>query len=103
MAKYLFEPDDYANPEVFRVNWKARLWQSTKRIALALFGAAVIEPMHLMVLHKSQVITLTTVSTSTCLFAIFVALFSKTKEQEVMTITAAYAADLAIFVGMTGT
>ena len=63
----------------------------------------VIRPMHLMVLPKSQVATLLTASTSIGLFAIFVALFSKAKEQEVLAITAAYAAVLAVFVGTTGT
>jgi hypothetical protein len=82
-------------------NQNAGLKQMWRRVWMGLCGGlALIAPMLLMVLHKDEATTLSTVSIATMLFALGLAFFGEgLKGQEVLASVAAYAAVLVVFVG----
>ncbi|KAJ9606877.1 hypothetical protein H2200_008887 [Cladophialophora chaetospira] len=71
-----------------------------KRFGVALVGGmALLIPMIIMVLHKDLLTTLLVVSVSVILFAVLVAIYSHQSSVDILTLTAAYAAVLVVFVG----
>jgi hypothetical protein len=71
-----------------------------RRFFAALFGGiTLIGPMLLMVLHKDKATDLSTTSVAVFLFAIVVAYFSDAAPENIVSIVAAYAAVLVVFVG----
>jgi len=80
---------------------KERKQAVSERIWMGAFGGtAVIAPMLLMSLHRDLNTSLITSSVATALFALVLALAARNlKGQEVLGVTAAYAAVLVVFVG----
>ena len=73
------------------------------RFATAILGGlALIVPMLIMAIHPIKKKTLITASVAVFLFAVGVAWKSSAKEQEVLAVTAAYAAVMVVFVGISG-
>jgi VIT1/CCC1 family predicted Fe2+/Mn2+ transporter len=71
-----------------------------RRFAAAIFGGiTLIGPMLLMVLHKDKATDLSTTSVAVFLFAVVVAYFSNATPETIVSIVAAYAAVLVVFVG----
>ena len=76
------------------------LWAFLRRFAAALFGGiTLVGPMLLMVLHKDKATDLSTTSVAVFLFAIIVAYFSDAAPETIVSVVAAYAAVLVVFVG----
>ena len=73
----------------------------TERVVMAMFGGiALIGPMLIMTLHKSENTSLITVSVATFIFALVMAVAAKESAgKDVLGATAAYAAVLVVFVG----
>jgi hypothetical protein len=70
-----------------------------RRFSAALFGGiTLIGPMLLMVLHKDKATDLLTTSVAVFLFAIVVAYFSDAAPEMIVSIVAAYATVLVVFV-----
>ncbi|KAJ5629702.1 hypothetical protein N7528_003359 [Penicillium herquei] len=94
-------PGSSRNEHEEKIQW-ARLWE---RIFMGVCGGvALIAPMLLMVLHKTQATTLATTSVATILFALMLALLGKDlRGQDVLAAVAAYAAVLVVFVGASST
>ncbi len=65
-------------------------------------GAALVVPMLVMSIHKSQRKSLTTTSVAVVLFAIAMAVGIRATNSETLAATAAYAAVLVVFVGTSG-
>jgi VIT1/CCC1 family predicted Fe2+/Mn2+ transporter len=65
-------------------------------------GASLIVPMVVMSLHPDQTKSLVTTSLFILLFAVLIAWRTSIKPWEVMTSTAAYAAVLVVFTGVSG-
>lgn len=84
------------------VNFKTTLWEAFfARISLALLGGLfLVGPMWLMVLHNTLYTALITTTVCILMFGIIMALLL-TKPMDVMASTAAYAAVLVVFVGLT--
>jgi VIT1/CCC1 family predicted Fe2+/Mn2+ transporter len=71
-----------------------------RRFVAALFGGiTLVGPMLLMVLHKDKATDLSTTSVAVFLFAIVVAYFSDAAPEMIVSVVAAYAAVLVVFVG----
>lgn len=72
-----------------------------ERLVMGIFGGvALIGPVILMVLHSSTATSLITTSVATVLFAMVLAVFgNKFTGQDVLGVTAAYAAVLVVFIG----
>jgi uncharacterized membrane protein YhaH (DUF805 family) len=71
-----------------------------QRLVAALFGGvALVAPMLLMVLHKDRATDLATTSVAVLLFAVAVAYYSDATPEAIVSIVAAYAAVLVVFVG----
>lgn len=62
-------------------------------------GIALVGPMLLMVLHNDQTTKLATTSVAVFLVAAFMACYSKASPEIVVSVVAAYAAVLVVFVG----
>jgi len=98
-------PKDQANPEPpggYRGIAKTK--EKVARIRLRLYmavagGTALVAPMILMVLQKSTLTSLLTVSISVFIFGSAMSVFTDQDPFEVLTATAAYAAVLVVFVG----
>jgi len=71
-----------------------------RRFGVALVGGmALLIPMLIMVLHKDLLTTLLTVSVAIIIFSVLIAIYSHQTTSEILTLTAAYAAVLVVFVG----
>lgn len=74
-----------------------------KRFIAAIFGGlSVIAPMLVMAIHPSQVKTLVTASVAVVVFALALAWKSSAQVEVMLATTAAYAAVLVVFVGISG-
>ncbi|KAK0707099.1 hypothetical protein B0T26DRAFT_756488 [Lasiosphaeria miniovina] len=96
------DPDSSARyntrPENYRRSWIKGFWE---RIGVAtLSGAFLITPMWLMVLHNTLYTGLVSTTGFVTLFGLMAAAFLR-NPTEVMSCTAAYAAVLVVFVGLT--
>ncbi|KAJ5697578.1 hypothetical protein N7488_011262 [Penicillium malachiteum] len=85
----IFLPGSSRNEHEEKIQW-ARLWE---RILMGVCGGvALIAPMLIMVLHKTQATTLATTSVATILFALMLAVLGKNlRGQDVLAAVAAYA------------
>lgn len=93
--------DDASNPQLPGSSWiKHKKKEALLRFLMAFGGGiALIGPMVLMVLHKSILTSLLTVTVSVFIFGLSIALFSDRPGFEIVTTTAGYAAVLVVFVG----
>jgi hypothetical protein len=74
--------------------------QKMRRFAMAVAGGiALIVPVVVMSCHQSLTWSLATTSIATVLFAIFITLYSRAEEKDILAATAAYAAVLVVFIG----
>ena len=75
-----------------------------QRVQMALFGGvAVVAPMLIMVLHKTQLTALVTTSVFVVAVGLVLAwVMREAAQKDIMTATAAYAAVLVVFVGANG-
>lgn len=81
--------------------WKAWVKGFQQRVSVAAVGGAfLIGPMWLMVLHRTLYTALVSTTVFVALFGLIMALWLD-KPMDVMSATAAYAAVLVVFVGLT--
>lgn len=82
-------------------NNKASEWKNfRKRLRMAVLGGVfLLTPMWLMVLHKTKYTALVSTTVFVALFGLIMAKFLE-KEMDVLSVTAAYAAVLVVFVGL---
>jgi len=71
-------------------------------IAAICGGALLVAPMLIMAIHPSKTKSLVTSSTFVFVFGLGLAFFSASKVSELLAATAAYAAVLVVFVGVSG-
>ena len=71
-------------------------------ITAMLGGLALVAPMLIMAIHPNRLKTLITASVAVFLFALGVAWKSSAQRQEVLAVTAAFAAVMVVFVGVSG-
>jgi VIT1/CCC1 family predicted Fe2+/Mn2+ transporter len=101
----LRRPYDSANPQLpgdsrARIVHEREAQAIIKRFCVAFVGGmALLIPMIIMVLHKDLLTTLLVVSVSVILFAVLIAIYSHQSPVDILTLTAAYAAVLVVFVG----
>jgi len=74
----------------------------TRFITAILGGLALVVPMLIMAIHPLRIKTLITASVAVFLFALGLAWKSSAQRQEMLTVTAAYAAVMVMFVGVSG-
>ncbi|KAG4436773.1 hypothetical protein IFR05_007748 [Cadophora sp. M221] len=81
------------------LNRQEAIKRFAQRLGMAVIGGAfLIAPMHIMVLHPSQLTSLVTTSVSVLLFGVVVAVVLE-RMFDVLSVTAAYTAVLVVFVG----
>jgi hypothetical protein len=103
--RYLQEPYDSDFPQLpgdsrAHIIRQRELEAIVKRFGVALAGGmALLIPMLIMVLHKDLLTTLLTVSVAIVIFSVLIAVYSHQTTSEILTLTAAYAAVLVVFVG----
>lgn len=103
--RYLQKPHDSNSPQLpgdsrAHIIRQREVEAIVKRFGVALVGGmALLIPMLIMVLHKDLLTTLLTVSVAVIIFSVLVAIYSHQTTSEILTLTAAYAAVLVVFVG----
>ena len=102
---HLQKPYDFISPQLpgdsrAHIIRQREVEAIVKRFGVALVGGmALLIPMLIMVLHKDLLTTLLTVSVAVIIFSVLVAIYSHQTTSEILTLTAAYAAVLVVFVG----